>query len=322
LLRPVREGPDGQVVALLALSDTVLYHAVLVGLMTAHLILFPISSRNSPAGIFQLLRASSCHRMLATCVTLAPLLTAIRKHIAAVDPNFALTIDEIPLLGHMYPSIGLENLANPFQPYLTQIPRPSLDDIGLYMHSSGSTGFPKAVTQTHRALMQWSTLPSVAETRDHVEKPIGSMALPAFHLFAILCQLFHPLFGTCAAVYPPTATSPTALPILPSPDNILDHVHKTKCRSISVVPSMLATWANSPPAIAYLKTLHTIIWGGGPLPQRTGDALLEASLKLRIGYGATEIGAISTVMQNEGDERDWAWFRVSDLVRVRWAWQL
>ncbi|KAJ7470082.1 hypothetical protein B0H11DRAFT_2434130 [Mycena galericulata] len=300
LLRPVREGPDGQVVALLALSDTVLYHAVLVGLMTANFIPFPISSRNSPAGIFQLLRASSCHRMLATCVTLAPLLTAIRKHIAAVDPNFALTIDEIPSLGHIYPSIGLETLDYPFHPYPTLIPRPSLDDIGLYMHSSGT---------------------SVAETRDYVEKPIGSMALPAFHLFAILCQLFHPLFGTCAAVYPPTATSPTALPILPSPDNILDHARKTKCRSISVVPSMLATWANSPPAIAYLKTLHTIIWGGGPLPQRTGDALLEAGLKLRIGYGATEIGAISTVMQNDGDERDWAWFRVSDLVRVRWASQ-
>jgi hypothetical protein len=35
LLRPNREGPDGQVVALLALSDTVLYHATVAGLMTA-----------------------------------------------------------------------------------------------------------------------------------------------------------------------------------------------------------------------------------------------------------------------------------------------
>lgn len=38
LLRPNREGPDGQVVALLALSDTVLYHATMVGLMTANLV--------------------------------------------------------------------------------------------------------------------------------------------------------------------------------------------------------------------------------------------------------------------------------------------
>lgn len=38
LLRPNHEGPDGQVVALLALSDTVLYHAAVAGLMTASFI--------------------------------------------------------------------------------------------------------------------------------------------------------------------------------------------------------------------------------------------------------------------------------------------
>jgi acyl-CoA synthetase (AMP-forming)/AMP-acid ligase II len=38
LLRPNGEAPDGRVVAILALSDTVLYHATLVGLMTANLV--------------------------------------------------------------------------------------------------------------------------------------------------------------------------------------------------------------------------------------------------------------------------------------------
>lgn len=38
ILRPNGEGPAGQVVALVALSDTVLYHAVLVGLITANFI--------------------------------------------------------------------------------------------------------------------------------------------------------------------------------------------------------------------------------------------------------------------------------------------
>lgn len=38
LLRPSREGPDGEVVAVIALSDSVLYQAVVVGLMTANLV--------------------------------------------------------------------------------------------------------------------------------------------------------------------------------------------------------------------------------------------------------------------------------------------
>lgn len=38
LVRPDHQGPDGEVVALLVLADTVLYHAVIAGLMTANFI--------------------------------------------------------------------------------------------------------------------------------------------------------------------------------------------------------------------------------------------------------------------------------------------
>ncbi|KAJ7689673.1 acetyl-CoA synthetase-like protein [Mycena rosella] len=319
LLRPNRQGPDGQVIALIALSDSVLYHATMVGLITANCIPFPISPRHSPTGIFQLLRTSSCHRILATCVTLAPLLAGLRKHVAEVDPEFVLNIEEIPSLAQIYPNLGAETPAYTFRPYPPQTSRPSLDDICIYVHSSGSTGLPKAIPQTHRALQQWSNLPAVAETRLYTEQPIANLALPGFHLFGIVCQLLQPLSGTCVAVYPPTATSPSALPITPSPENILENAQKTKCRSLSAVPSLLVVWFNSPAALAYLKTLHTIVWSGGPLPQRIGDALTDAGVHLLSGYGATEVGAISTVFQYEGDEKEWAWWRVSDLVKVRWV---
>ncbi|KAJ7892397.1 putative aminoadipate reductase [Mycena leptocephala] len=318
LLRPNGEAPDGRVVAILALSDTVLYHATLVGLMTANLVPFPMSPRNSAAGIFQLLRASSCHRIVATCVTLAPVLAGLQQHIADVEPNFALDIEEIPSLAQTYPNLGAETPDCSFQPYSTQ-GSASLDDIALYMHSSGSSGLPKAIPQTHRALMEWASFPAVTETRHYIEKPIGNMALPSFHLFGIACQLLQPLFGIHIAVYPPTATSPSAVPIFPSPDNILDHSRKTKCRSLTAVPAFLAAWLQSPLAIAYLKSLHTVVWSGGSLPQRTGDALVEAGIHLMAVYGATEFGPISTVIPWKGDAKEWAWFRVSDLVKVRWV---
>ncbi|KAJ7634662.1 hypothetical protein FB45DRAFT_669383, partial [Roridomyces roridus] len=315
----LRKGPDSQVVAILAQSDTILYHALIVGLMTANLVPFPISPRNSAAGIFQLLRASSCHRILATCVTLAPLVAAIKEHVSQVDPDYILDIEEVPLLAQIYPNLGFETPALPFQPYPFNASRSSPDDVELYMHSSGSTGFPRAIAQTHRVLKQWCSLPAVAEAAQNVAAPIGNMALPSFHLFGICCQLLHPLHGLYAAVYPPTATSTNALPMIPSPDNILQHTRATKCRSLTTVPALLAAWFHSPDSVSFLGTLHSVIWAGGPLPQRIGDALVQQGVKLRSVYGATEIGTVTDLRLNDGDEKEWAWFKVSDKVDVRWV---
>ncbi|KAJ7754149.1 hypothetical protein DFH07DRAFT_743950, partial [Mycena maculata] len=319
LLRPNREGRDGEVIVILAESDTILYHAILVGLMTANFVPFPVSPRNSPAAILHLLRASSCHRIVATCVTLAPALARLQKHLADADPDFALNIQEIPSLQQIYPNLGAETLDCSFQPYSETQNCPQLDNIFMYIHSSGTTGFPKAIPQTYRQLKYWRTSRKYVETfRARVEKPMANMALPAFHLFGISYQLLQPLSGTCVAVYPPTATSADALPMIPSPDNILEHARKTKCRSLVTVPTLLVFWFNSPETVEYLTTFHTIIWGGGPLPQRIGDGLVDAGVHLLTAYGITETGGISAIWPYDGDERDWAWFRMSDGVNVRW----
>ncbi|KAJ6473938.1 putative aminoadipate reductase [Mycena vulgaris] len=267
ILRPNREGQNGEVVAVLALSDTVLYHTILVGLMTAGFTPFPISPRNSPTAILRLLH------------------------------DFALQIEEVPSLQQVYPNLGAETADFSFHSYPTEVSHESLDEIALYIHSSGSTRFPRAVGQTHRVLKQWLALPAIAEVRDHLEHwgPIGAMALPSFHIFGVIQQLMQPLSGTCVAVYPPTATTPEAVPITPSPDSIIEHARKTKCRSLIT------------------------LFSGGPLPQRIGDALVNAGLNLICGYGATEFGPISTMIQNGDDTKEWAWFRVSPLVKVRWA---
>ncbi|KAJ6613061.1 amp-CoA ligase [Mycena sp. CBHHK59/15] len=179
ILCPNGQGPSSRVVAVIALSDTVLYHAILVGLMTADLIPFPISPRNSAAGIFQLLRDSSCHRIVATSVTLESLLTSIKTYIAEVDPEFVLTVEEVPSLAEIYPDLGSGTLSSPFQPFSTQIARAALDDIALYIHSSGSSGLPKTIAQTHRALMQWAML--------------RTSALSIFHLtLSEVCSLVQP----------------------------------------------------------------------------------------------------------------------------------
>ncbi|KAJ7803719.1 hypothetical protein B0H14DRAFT_2613093 [Mycena olivaceomarginata] len=156
----------------------------------------------------------------------------------------------------------------------------------MYIRSSGSTGIPRAVGETHQMLKQWIILSPVADVRAEAEhwEPLGAMAVPPFHIFGIWEQLVQPLAGTCVAVYPPAGALPGALPITPSADNILEH-----------------------------------LFAGRPLPQCIGDDPVKQRLRLMSAYGATEFGALSSLIPYEDDIKEWAWFRVSPLVKVRWT---
>lgn len=204
----------------------------------------------------------------------------LQKHIADVDPEFLLTIEEIPSLTQVYPNLGAEKEDGSFQPYITETSPVSFDSIGLYLHSSGSTGYPKAIAQTHRALqeiirrcshrtqifisristfLKTSFYPApVAESED-TGRPTGDMMLPPFHMLGFTGQLMAPLAGNCCAVFPPTATSPSSLPVVASPDTILDYARKTNCRTLTTVPSLLVNWSVSPATVAYLAALDAVV---------------------------------------------------------------
>ncbi|KAJ7194340.1 putative aminoadipate reductase [Mycena pura] len=321
LIRPNREGRDGEVVAVVAQLDTVVYQAVVAGLLAAHMIPLPISPRNSSAAILNLLRTTSCHRVLATRVTLAPLLAALHEEIQQHDAEFALRIEEIPSLSQVYPNLGNEMLDSAFQPYPAAEP-PSLDSVCLYLHSSGSTGMPKAIPETHRAIFQWSELTFFTDVRDHVPHPIAVMPIPDFHLSGVVVHLLLPTYGCVpVAVYPPTVTSSDTLPPVPSADLTIEHMRKTKCKAMLTIPAMLIPMTRSPAAIDVLKTLELVSVSGGSLPELLGTTLLDAGVKLNTFYATTESSAITVMVPYAGDERDWQWCRFGDEITIRWVSQ-
>ncbi|KAJ7766265.1 hypothetical protein B0H14DRAFT_3510060 [Mycena olivaceomarginata] len=90
----------------------------------------------------------------------------------------------------------------------------------MYSRSSGSTGLPRAVGETHRMLKQWIIL--FADVRAEAE---------------------HWEPGAMACTHQPEHFR-AHLPSTSSADNILEHVRMTKCRSLVTVPVMLTTWLN------------------------------------------------------------------------------
>ena len=101
-----------------------------------------------------MLRKTDCHRLLTTPrgenTTTDTLVDAI---CAECPTDFALSIEYIPNPNYIYAQLGSEvdGDEDTFEAYPTK--SRSLDDVAIYLHSSGSTGLPKATPQTFRTLL-------------------------------------------------------------------------------------------------------------------------------------------------------------------------
>ena len=91
---------------------------------------------------------TSSHRLIATRETLRDLLNGVKAEI--FEPTYELSIEELPALDAIFPRLGHEVEENPFIPYPPIQIRPDLSEVCLYLHSSGSTGLPKVIPQTHK----------------------------------------------------------------------------------------------------------------------------------------------------------------------------
>lgn len=77
----------------------------------------------------------------------------------------------------------------------------------------------------------------------------------------LIIQLLLPIASlSSVSIYPPTSFhDPSATPIIPNSQNILDSILKTKSNGLLAMPLFLEQWAFSPNAIEILKTLEYVV---------------------------------------------------------------
>ncbi|KAI4521212.1 acetyl-CoA synthetase-like protein [Schizophyllum commune Loenen D] len=320
-LRPAQQGADGAVVAIIALSDTVLYHAITIGLMKAGLVPFPISPRLAAPAVANLLRTSGSRRLVTTQQTLHTLVSELK---AELGEGYGLVIDEVPALDTIYPHLAAEKAKDAFEPYPAPAVAAKPEDMQLYLHSSGSTGFPKAIGHTRASIQGWTKLASVTDIRRFTPRPrFASHILPAFHGFGFWAQLLIPLYGGAeSALFYPVVRTPTEVPPPPTPDAQLDAARASKSTAVITVPAYVHQWAEDPSAVEYLSTLQVLVYGGGPLSEPIGEILATAGVKLRSILGATEFGVPSHCMPtHEEDWNEWRWIELDANAAIEWEKQ-
>ncbi|KAK7033978.1 hypothetical protein VNI00_012605 [Paramarasmius palmivorus] len=304
---PSSDGQDNEVVAMLAHSDTLVYLATVISLMTAGFVPLLISLRNSPVAIVNLLKTTGCHQILATKETMKKLLASVSDYISSSAPDYCLAVDEIPSLQQLYPYLGHELAEHPFRPY-PELSKASFEDTALYIHSSGSTGFPKPIPITHRSVWGYTATCLLRELKDH-PSPIrmGAMAIPAFHTLGFVLQIVYPLFGciTCTLFMPAVLDVENDVLVMPTPTNTLDVMERTGTTMTIIFPTFLQIWSQEEESMRRLKSFDYVASAGGPLDQKSGDTLLANSVNLRTSYGATEFDMVTHLRLHPGDEVDW-----------------
>lgn len=320
-LRPGRIGMEGEVIAILVHTDTLLYTALIAGLMIAGFVPFPMSPRNPPQVIVDLLLRTSCRRIASITPNHAALLDDVRRLIG--DTGSGLTIIEIPPISDVYPHLGCESPAHPFVPYPKRSSTTRITETILYMHSSGSTGFPKPIAQNHRGQLSWMNAPLLWQYRNYPSVRLGVMGLPPFHIFGVAAQLYAMLIGVTAALYAPTSVGDRrTLPTIPTSDNMVKCISQTGTNIVLCVPYHLEQWADSEEALKTLRNIGYVVYGGGPLSEKKGDFLTTAGIPLAQLYGATECGPVSILPPRDSVVNGnpyWQWIEFSDTVNIRWA---
>lgn len=158
-------------------------------------------------------------------------------------------------------------------------------------YTSGTTGFPKAATLTHRNLLLNAFY--VGDCQQITDKDRICIPVPFYHCFGcVMGTLLSAVYGT-AMVVPAEAFNPTAT---------LEAIEKGRATSIYGVPTMFIAQLQDPSfASRDLKSLRTGIMAGSPCPIEIMRQVIDkmGARQMTIAYGLTEASPVITQTRTE-----------------------
>ena len=256
LVPPASNTSESKVVALLAPSNLD-YLASIFALHRLGFAVLLLSNRLSTEAYIALLKATNCHHILAS-------------------PNHVKTVAAIQAgqwQTQCYPVLerAVYDLPQPSGiRYRCPIGGPSsLNRIAFIVHSSGSTGLPKPIFQTQKAVLS-----NYSSGLNYTP----FLTLPLYHNHGI-SSFFRALYSG-KELFMFNANLPLSGP------NLIEAMEAAKPTSFHGVPYALKLLAESEKGISCLTACQLVMFGGSSCPDELGDRLTEAGVYLVGHYGA------------------------------------
>jgi acyl-CoA synthetase (AMP-forming)/AMP-acid ligase II len=247
-----------EVVGILAPSD-VSFVVTFFALSRMGYAVLCLSLRLAPVAIVNLLRATRCA-------------TIIYGRSAQMDSNLAAVAEEVSSLNLVaIPSSTTfrSNAPNKRKPFVRSFDRDTeTNQIGLIMHSSGSTGLPKPVFLSHKAVLT------------HAVQGAGLNnfgALPLYHMYGLSTTFQAMYMGKTANLI--SATMPMTT------DNLVRAVKAIQPEVIHAVPYALGLMVESEAGIDALKAAKIVTAAGARTPDELGDKLLAEGVEFGVVFG-------------------------------------
>lgn len=166
------------------------------------------------------------------------------------------------------------------------------------LHTSGSTGVPKPIVQTHATYSPIDAYTALSGSQaTYLALVKGQriyLGFPLFHCAGISLLLPGCIFAECTIVLGPFPPSVETVNAIIQHGNVQDGC---------MAPSLLVDIARSPEYLENLGRLERISYGGGSLPEVIGD-LIGSKTRLVNSLGSTEAGILPFRLC---DPEDWAY---------------
>ncbi|KAI0466489.1 putative NRPS-like enzyme [Xylaria cf. heliscus] len=269
-------------------SNDLRYFLLMLGAIKVGYKMLFLSPRNSLEGHIHVLQSAKCHVLLRSRTTNIDHILGNRALLTCVVPELKDLLQDEPV---------------PVYPYYKSFSE-ACNDPGLVLHTTGTTGLPKAITWkvgTLSTYEAWRTIPNVngfvptTEVYQEAHRIYASM--PLFHTSGLNAAITWALLLGVTMVY-------GAPHVIPNPSYV-DEMHQYAGIDGSIgAPSLYEELSRDPKSLERMGKLKYVIASGAPISDAAGEAISRYT-RVIPNLGSTETACLQRLAPAI---EDWAYF--------------